>query len=102
MTPNEILALPFESSDIGPTTVGGYLSALLLALWDEGDGFSGKRPLGNSGWQFDLYTPLVQAGVVRGTIDDDGYLEDLDEDAAKSKIRECIHVLALDGEGEGR
>lgn len=54
-----------------------YLRKLLLTLWDEGECFSGKRPLGDSDWEYDIYTGLVAAGLVNGTIED-GYLDGFD------------------------
>jgi hypothetical protein len=43
-------------------TVRDYLKGLLQNLWIEGEGFSGKRPFGNSGWEYDLYQPLIAVG----------------------------------------
>lgn len=54
MTGEEVLALKMPENDADATTVREYFKALLTALWDEGESFSGKRPLGNSGWEFDL------------------------------------------------
>lgn len=59
-----------------------YLHELLATLWKEGEGFSGKRPFGNSGWDWDVYGFLVKAGVISGQIDDDGWPEDFDKKAA--------------------
>lgn len=59
-------------------TVGDYLVKLVETLWAEDEGFSGKRPFGNSGWQADVYKAL-RAGDVVGDdlvrIDDEGYIE---------------------------
>jgi len=54
-----ILNCPLEENDSGADTVKGYLKALLSTLWDEGEGFSGKRPFGNSGWEYDLTDALI-------------------------------------------
>ena len=75
-TPEQVLGLPLEPNDSGATTVRGYLVSLLAAVWEEGEGFSGKRPFGTSGWAADLYQPLVGAGFVPGALDEDGYLDD--------------------------
>jgi len=48
-----------------------FLHELLSTMWEEGEGFSGKRPLGNSGWEHQLYTALVRAGAITGKLDDD-------------------------------
>lgn len=45
-------------------TVRGFLHGLLSTLWEERDGFSGKRPFGNSGWQWDIFYPLAEAGFI--------------------------------------
>jgi hypothetical protein len=45
-------------------------------VWDEGESFSGKRPFGNSDWEYDLYVPLIQAGFIEGKLDADGYIDE--------------------------
>lgn len=90
MTTQEILALGMDENDSGATTIKGYLKALLLTLWQEEEGFSGKRPFGNSSWKFELYTALVKHKVVRGDFDEDGYLDDVDTEAADNIINQCI------------
>ena len=37
-----------------PITIKGYLKELSLTLWKEKECFNGKRPFGNSGWDYDL------------------------------------------------
>ncbi len=70
-----------------------YLIALLDELWREGEGFSGKRPFGNSGWDYEVYVGLVKAGAVDGKIDEYGYLEELDEEAGRRLILDAIKAL---------
>lgn len=67
------LELRFDS-DVGDNlTVRDYLRILLLQLWAQQEGFSGKRPFGNSGWEYDLLFPLAKAGFVDlGPMDEDG------------------------------
>lgn len=93
MTPAEILALPMDENDSGATTIRGYLKALLSELWREGEGFSGKRPFGNSGWESDLQMALIKGGAVEGTLDEDGYLDTIDGHAANNLITEAIDAL---------
>jgi len=93
----EILATPMEGNDADASTIREYLVALLATLWAEGEGFSGKRPFGNSGWHWDLYEALVKAGQLPGTFDDDGYLEDVDKTKADELIRRAIKALKTAG-----
>jgi hypothetical protein len=69
----EILAVPMGDNDAGATTVGDYLAKLLLDVWREGEGFDGKRPFGNSGWECELYVALARGGVIPDALDEDGY-----------------------------
>lgn len=92
----QISNIVFNHDEIGPTTIKGYLKTILLRLWNEGEGFSSKRPFGNSCWEFDLYLPLIKAGVVEGIIDENGYLDELkpvNEKIANDLIREIINSL---------
>lgn len=77
----------------GASTVRDYLKALLLRLWDEGEGFSGKRPFGNSGWEYDLYYTLVKNNFVSGYINDYGEVESVDSYAANQLIFSAIRAL---------
>lgn len=63
-----------KNSDHGDITVRTYLHKLLSTLWDEQEGFNGKRPFGNSGWEYELHYPLIKNGFVPGDIEqeDDG------------------------------
>lgn len=53
-----ILSQEFEHSYLGTVSVRFYLISLLLLLWQEGEGFSSKRPFGNSNWYDDLREPI--------------------------------------------
>lgn len=75
MTPAEILELPLEENDSGADTVRGYLVALLDDLWIGKEGFSPKRPFGNSSWEWDIYAALVRAGLAENPFDEDGYVD---------------------------
>lgn len=93
MKAEDILNLPLGKNDSGAKTIKGYLKALLLTLWQEGEGFSGKRPFGNSGWEYDLHKSLLKAGLVEGKLDEDGYIEELDSDRANKIIEKLIKNL---------
>lgn len=69
MNDKDALKIKFACGDLGQTlTIREYFKELLTTLWEEGEGFSGKRPFGNGGWQRDLVKPLVAAGAVPGTV----------------------------------
>lgn len=89
----QILSTPLGDNDAGAATVRDYLVALLVELWREEEGFSGKRPFGNSGWAYEVYGPLVNAGLIAGTIDEDGYATDIDVQAADERIIAAIQSL---------
>lgn len=59
------LALPIEQDDVDNCpTLGAYLAELLMALLDEQEDFSAKRPFGNSGWE-DAIDDALRAGGFR-------------------------------------
>jgi len=87
----DILNLKIGACDCGDdVTIGEYLKQLLLTLWIEDEGFSGKRPFGNSGWRCDIYKPLIEHGLVKGTLDDCGYIDEMDDDKADKLINDVI------------
>lgn len=90
MSVGYILRLPMQDNDAAAETVGEYLAALLAELLLEEEGFSGKRPFGNSGWFSELLIPLVQGGVIDGGVDEDGYLDHADEDTATRLLIESL------------
>jgi hypothetical protein len=90
---NAVLDLNIGPNDADADTVRGYLIELLLTVWRESEGFSGKRPFGNSSWEYELYTPLVKAGYVTGVLDEDGYLDTFDRAGADQLISAAIVAL---------
>lgn len=95
-TSEQILNFPMNDNDSGANTIRGYLVALLVVLWDEGEGFSGKRPFGNSGWEWDVFVPLINFGAISGELEeDDGYtyIVNVDDAAGDKLIREAIQAL---------
>jgi hypothetical protein len=77
-----ILDVKMLPNDADAETVRDYLVTLLRTLWEEDEGFSGKRPFGNSGWKYEVYRSLAAAGVIKAELEyrgdpDDPY--DLDE-----------------------
>lgn len=96
-----VLDCPMQENDSGANTINGYLKALLLTLWKEDEGFSGKRPFGNSGWQNDIALALVKGKLIRGAIYtemEDGEvvceeLSDADYPAMNKLIQQAIQEL---------
>lgn len=64
MDGKRVLEIQMPENDAKAATVKDYLKELLNELWREGEGFSGKRPFGNSGWEYDLYAALLRANVI--------------------------------------
>lgn len=90
---DDILDIDMEPNDSGADTIRGYLVGLAYQVWVEDEGFSGKRPFGNSDWKYDVYKALIDAGVVNGTLDEYGYIENFDEEAADKLILSAIVAL---------
>lgn len=81
MTPQQVLDLPMDDNDAGAKTIREYLASLVEMLWVEGEGFSGKRPFGNSGWEAELLDTFDNAD------------ENLSEKSKSNLIREAIRSL---------
>lgn len=90
---DQILDCPTGENDAKAETVREYLVALLVTLWVEGEGFSGKRPFGNSAWEYEVYTALIRAELVEGKLDEDGYIEEVDALGADKLILRAIRFL---------
>ena len=94
MTNKEILNIEFECMDLDrKMTIKDYLKKLLSELWIREEGFSGKRPFGNSGWQYDVYKPLIAKGLISGSLDEEGYINECDDKKADSLILDLIKSL---------
>jgi hypothetical protein len=89
----ELLNLPLDRNDADAATVRDYLIKLLAQVWAEGEGFSGKRPFGNSSWEYELYVPMIRAGLVTGRLDEDGYVDNVDQRAADALVAAAIQAL---------
>jgi hypothetical protein len=94
MKPANILDLSFYSYDLRKElTIREYFKELLTTLWNEAEGFSGKRPFGNSGWENDLAVPLIKHGVIKGAIDEDGYVLDFNQKEYDKLIAKAIQEM---------
>jgi hypothetical protein len=93
MTYEEILDLEFISIDLNmKISIKEYLKKLLKTLWKEGEGFSGKRPFGNSGWQFDIVYVLIMKNLIKGQIDGNNVVE-VDWKEVDSLMEKIINTL---------
>lgn len=93
---NAVLDLPMQSNDADAATVREYLAKLAELMWTDGEAADGKRPFGNSGWEPELYAPLVAGGYVQGTLRIDGaytYVDDCDEQRADRLITQAIRAM---------
>lgn len=96
VSPQRALALPMpDDNDADAATIGEYLIKLLARLWDEKEAFDGKRPFGNSDWDGELIVALIQAGAIEGELDEDGYINSCDDDAAEELIAAAIQALGV-------
>lgn len=89
----QVLDLELGDNDSGQPTVRGYLLRLLRDVWTEQEGFDGKRPFGNSSWDYDIKVPMLKAGLINGNLDSDGYVVDIDDTAAGALILAAIATL---------
>jgi hypothetical protein len=72
--------LLFHSDDLQrEVTILEWMKELLIQLMIKEEGFSGKRPFGNSGWKSDPEAALIKAGILKGKLDDDGYIVECED-----------------------
>lgn len=100
MADNVVLDCPMDENDSGETTIRGYLVALLAGVWVEEEGFSGKRPFGNSAWKYDIYDALAKARLIEVTLDDDGHVDQFDDDQKRQAHRLIVDAINVLGEGD--
>ena len=60
----DVLDVPLGDNEAGAADLRGYLVALLRRLWIDGEGFMGKRPFCDPGWQYDVYRALIRHGFI--------------------------------------
>lgn len=94
------LDIEYYATDIDETlTIRQYFHKLLSTLWDDPEGFGGKRPFGNSCWYYPIIYALVDAGAISGSVrrDDEGYVEDckFDGEEAEQFVQGLIAQMCL-------
>jgi hypothetical protein len=92
-----ILACPMdpESNDAGASSVREFLAKIIQEVWTWEDSFSGKRPFGNSGWKWDIYTALINAEMIEYDVDD----EDLSPEQRRTIDAWVLGAIWLMGRG---
>ncbi len=86
-----ILDLKFYSNDLNKeVTIREFFYELMKALWEEGEQFSGKYPLGNSDWDGDLIICLIENKLISGSLDEDGYLDKWNDNEIKTFVLKNI------------
>ena len=82
MTNSDILKLEFYSRDFRKfITIKEWLQKLLIKLIEQGEGFDGKRPFGNSDWVYDVAECFIINGIIKGEkVEDEDYYEYLYDD----------------------
>ena len=91
MTPNDLLHMQFHSDELDRTvTLKQYFILLAQTVWKEGEEFSGKRPWGNSSWQYEVYAAMIKNGF-EGKLDSYGGVEKIDTRAADEAIVAAIN-----------
>lgn len=91
-----VLALPMQDNDAGAKTIREYLIMLAHKCWAKADSFSGKRPFGNSGWDYEIYTALAKGKLIEAKFDEyDGYCDliEFDEGKANRLVRYAFNEL---------
>jgi len=91
---NVVLDFRTDMWDLPECTIREYLVALAQGVWHEHEGFSGKRPFGNSGWKTDVMFALADGGFITGERDEDGNWCDADWDAGEEIIKAAFAKIA--------
>jgi hypothetical protein len=78
-----------------------YIKLLLLTLWEEKESFSGKRPFGNSGWDYYIAASLIEIFPNLGKLNEDGYVDEVDDDLVNDYVAQIIEYIFKEHEGEG-
>jgi len=89
---DKILASPYDET----TSIKQQLQKLLKKVMKEQECFSGKRPFGDGCYYFEIYAALAKAGVTFIMLDEDGYVNDLDDKKTTNLIDELIDHIFRD------
>lgn len=82
---NQVLACPMrDGDDSKTTTIGAWLIERFVEAWGYGS-------MTNDG---DAVVGLIRAGLIEGTVDDDGYLGEYDQQASERLVSDAIKAMA--------
>lgn len=81
---------PYKNKNI---SLKEYLKLTLVTFLKEGEGFSGKRPFGNSDWDWQIYKGLIALDSSLGKLDEDGYINTVDQRACDMIIMKCVEEV---------
>ncbi len=87
-----LLDMEFQS-ELGKITLRKYFLRCMKEFWNDGEGFSGKRPFGNSGWQWDIYRGMIVNKWIEGTLDENGYIKEMSDENKKEAHRMIYNAL---------
>jgi hypothetical protein len=88
-----IKKVELRGTDIGDVTLNEFLRRLLLGVFIDGECFSGKRPFGNSGWEYSIYEALIRDGLIEGKLDSDGYVEKMNREKGEEFVKAYIDQI---------
>lgn len=79
--------------DVGGRPFRAMLKDLLTMVLLQGEEFDGKRPWGDSGWEWDIYNAMVVNGFVRGVVDEYGDVDGVDITECDELIMRCVEEI---------
>lgn len=95
---NKFLDSKYSGYDGDYPTWRHYIATLLTTLYVENESFSGKRPLGNSGWEGDIAIGMMALDpkVVTLYPDDDTLIKDMDDVLANKLFTQVVkHIFGI-------
>lgn len=84
-----------KANDAGASSIREYMALIACEVWRWQDGFSGKRPFGNSGWCWEVYQAVIDRGLVEGVASED----DLTDEQRRSVDAWVLGAIWLMGRG---
>lgn len=91
---DDIKDIKFFCDDLDKeVSIKDYLKELLKTVWRECESFSGKRPFGNSGWQYDIYSELIKHNVIHGVLDEYGGVDELSQEQAEKADEIIMSII---------